>query len=233
MTAKTTATSSAPAIVELKDVSKVYKSGAGPVQALEAVSLTIKKGEVVAIMGPSGSGKSTLMHIIAGLDKPTTGEVLINNVSTKGLKDNELSKHRNQTVGFVFQFFYLQQFLNVQQNAEIPLVFSGVDKAERQQRASDMLTAVGLGERLKAMPNELSGGQMQRVAIARALVNRPALVLADEPTGNLDRKTGEEVVAQLLKARDDFDTTVIIVTHDDRVAAKADRTIAIEDGRLE
>ena len=221
-----------PVVVELQNVSKMYKLGKTKVQALDAVSLTIHEGEMVALLGKSGSGKSTLLHMIGGLDKPSSGEVLVDNVNLQKMSDSKLSKYRGQKIGFVFQSFYLQPFLNVRDNIEVPSIFARLRAHERHVRSLEIAQAVGLEERIRHYGKELSGGQIQRVAIARALMNRPRILLADEPTGNLDQQTAETIFELFQKARDDFGATVIIVTHDEELAARTDRVIRIVDGKV-
>jgi ABC-type lipoprotein export system ATPase subunit len=221
-------------LIEIHGVTKqhqLHKKGE-MIQALRGVDLQIHTGEILACIGPSGSGKSTLMHLIGGLDTPTSGEVKVNGIALNTMKDRELSTYRNETVGFVFQFFYLQPYLNVQQNVEIPLMFRGETKAKRQEAAQAAIEAVGLKDRLLHLPHQLSGGQMQRVAIARALVNQPKILLADEPTGNLDKATGGEIIALLEQINRDHGTTIVIVTHDPAVAHHAHRVVTLSDGNI-
>mgnify|MGYP003616521903 CR=1 FL=1 len=221
-----------PVVVELKEVSKVYTLGKTKVSALIDTSLTIHEGEIVALLGKSGSGKSTLLHMIGGLDKPTNGEVIVDTVNLKTLHDSELSYYRGQKIGFVFQSFYLQPFLNVQDNIEVPAMFARMKSRARHERSLEIAKAVGLEGRIKHYGKELSGGQIQRVAIARALMNRPKILLADEPTGNLDQQTSDTIFELFQKARDDFGATVILVTHDEDLAARTDRIIRVADGRI-
>ena len=221
-----------PIVVELQDVSKTYKLGKTKVQALADVSLTIREGEMVALLGKSGSGKSTLLHMIGGLDKPTSGEVIVDGVNLRTMRDHTLSQYRGQKIGFVFQSFYLQPFLNVRDNIEVPAMFARVHAHERHERSTEIAKAVGLEERIKHYSKELSGGQIQRVAIARALMNKPKIVLADEPTGNLDQQTAETIFKLFAKARDEFGATVILVTHDEDLARRADRIIRVADGKV-
>lgn len=219
-------------IISVKDLSKEYYVGSHTVKALDSVSVDIKEGELVAIMGTSGSGKSTFLNMLGGLDSPDSGSVTVNNIVLSGKNDKELAHYRNQTVGFVFQFFYLQPYLNVAQNVEIPLMFSNIPQADRKELINKVIDAVGLSNRVDHLPSQLSGGQMQRVAIARALVNQPKVILADEPTGNLDKATGEEIMELLVNLNKDFKTTVIIVTHNQEIADKCSRTINFSDGKI-
>jgi putative ABC transport system ATP-binding protein len=218
-------------VLETVDVSKSYPLEGVVVNALCGVSLRIHRGEMVSIMGPSGSGKSTLMHIVGLLDTPTSGEVLLEGEDVSRMSPNQLAALRNKHIGFVFQAFNLLPRTTAQANVELPLVYGGVSGAERAKRAIEALERVGLGTRTGHFPSQLSGGQQQRVAIARALVNRPSIVLADEPTGNLDSRSGVEVMAMLqdLNAQG---ITVVVVTHDDRIARHAERIVHILDGRM-
>jgi putative ABC transport system ATP-binding protein len=220
------------ALIELAEIHKVYQMGASEVNALDGVSLQIKRGEYVAIMGPSGSGKSTLMNIIGCLDTPTSGSYKLGGTEIRDRDDDELARIRNQEVGFIFQTFNLLARADALHNVELPLVYAGRPKRARRERAREMLGLVGLSERMHHRPNELSGGQRQRVAIARALVNEPSIVLADEPTGNLDSKTGLEIMA-LLDQVHQGGNTVILVTHEEDVAANAERIVRLRDGKIE
>jgi putative ABC transport system ATP-binding protein len=219
-------------VIEAKDLTKVYKMGDVEVHALRGLSVNIAHGEVVAIMGPSGSGKSTLMNIIGCLDRPTAGEYVLDNNLVSKLSDDQLATIRNRKVGFVFQSFNLLPRQTALSNVELPLRYSGM-VGGRKDRARAALESVGLGDRMTHRPNELSGGQQQRVAIARALVNDPAIIMADEPTGNLDTKSGKEIMELLLKLNREMRTTLIIVTHDPEIAAQAQRIIHIRDGVVE
>jgi len=218
-------------VLEVRDVAKTYVLEHMEVNALRSVSLAIHQGEMVSIMGPSGSGKSTLMHIVGLLDRPTRGQVILEGEDVSQMAPNELAALRNKHIGFVFQAFNLLPRTTALVNVELPLVYGGVAGAERARRAAEALQLVGLGDRLNHFSNQLSGGQQQRVAIARALVNRPSIVLADEPTGNLDSRSGVEVMAVLQELHANG-ITVVLVTHDDRVARHAERVISVFDGRV-
>ncbi len=217
-------------MIELIDVYKVYKLGLHEVVALRGINLKIEDGEFVAIMGPSGSGKSTLLYLIGCLDKPTRGKVLIDGCDTSKLSDRELTELRRDKIGFIFQQYYLIPTLTALENVELPMVFKGVPKAERVKRAEELLEIVGLGSKKDRKPRELSGGEQQRVAIARALANRPTILLCDEPTGNLDTKSGEVVMNIIKRLNVEEGVTVVLVTHDPSLKAYADRVVSIRDG---
>jgi putative ABC transport system ATP-binding protein len=218
-------------MIKVSNISKVYKTGDSDFRALDDVSLTIEKGEFVAILGPSGSGKSTLMHLIGGLDKPTTGTIEVDGEILNKFNDKTLAKYRNEKIGFVFQSFNLLQGTSSLSNAALPLIYSR-KKFNRNSQATSILNQVGLKSKLKNKPNQLSGGEQQRVSIARALVNEPEIILADEPTGNLDSKTGLQIF-ELLKELNEKGKTVVIVTHDNSLAEKTNRIIKVMDGKIE
>ena len=219
-------------IISIKNLKKTYIMGAEKVHALKSVTLDIKKNEYVALMGPSGSGKSTLMNLLGCLDTPTAGEYVLNNENVSTLDDGELAEVRNKEIGFVFQTFNLLPRLSSLENVALPLVYAGVSKTNRLDKAEDTLTKVGLGDRVEHKPNELSGGQRQRVAIARALVNDPAIILADEPTGNLDTKTSIEIM-EIFEKLHEAGNTIIVVTHEPDIASHAHRIIRLRDGLVE
>ncbi|MEN3027593.1 MAG: ABC transporter ATP-binding protein [Chlorobiota bacterium] len=219
-------------LIVLENITKVYRLGAEEVHALRGISLQIDRNEYVAIMGPSGSGKSTLMHILGLLDRPTSGRYSFRGQDVSQLSDDELARLRNREIGFVFQNFNLLPRATALKNVELPLIYAGLPAEERRQRARAALEAVGLGDRLHHRPNELSGGQCQRVAIARALVVNPSLILADEPTGNLDTATSEDIM-QLFNQLWQRGNTIVLVTHEEHIARHAQRIIRIRDGRIE
>jgi len=219
-------------LIETRDLWKTYQMGTEEVHALRGVSISIERGEYVAIMGPSGSGKSTLMNLIGCLDTPTKGSYLLNEKQVSQMNDDELARIRNEEIGFVFQTFNLLPRATALHNVELPLIYAGVSAKVRHERATQSLEKVELKDRMKHRPNELSGGQRQRVAIARALVNNPSILLADEPTGNLDSKTGVEIMA-LFERLHGTGNTIILVTHEPDVAAHAHRVIHIRDGQVE
>ena len=220
------------ALIETRDLWKTYKMGDEEIHALKGVSVSIERGEYIAIMGPSGSGKSTLMNLIGCLDTPTKGSYLLNGQEVARMNDNELARIRNEEIGFVFQTFNLLPRATALHNVELPLVYAGVAAAERQTRAKTALDRVELTSRMQHRPNELSGGQRQRVAIARALVNNPSILLADEPTGNLDSKTGAEIMGLFARLHE-AGNTIVLVTHEADVAAFAHRTLHLRDGMVE
>ena len=219
-------------IIQLSNIAKAYKIGTEVIHALRSVSLDIYKNEYVALMGPSGSGKSTLMNVLGCLDSPTGGKYILNGISVAQMLDNELAEVRNKEIGFVFQSFNLLPRSTALDNVMLPLVYAGFNKADRLKRGKDVLEQVGLGDRIMHKPNELSGGQRQRVAIARALVNRPAIILADEPTGNLDSKTSVEIMG-LLEEIHKNGNTIILVTHEEDIAQHAHRIVRLKDGVVE
>ncbi|HSX17349.1 MAG TPA: ABC transporter ATP-binding protein [Patescibacteria group bacterium] len=227
-------TPTTPVIINLHDVTRIYKlNRKNTVTAVKNINFEVHEGEIVALTGPSGSGKSTLMHLIGGLDRPSSGEVLVNGQSVGKLHEGKLARFRNETIGFVFQFFYLQPFLRLNRNIEVPLMFARTKRKTRTAAVADVIEAVDLTDRANFLPKELSGGQMQRVAIARALVNKPKILLADEPTGNLDSKNSMAIMELLQTIRGRLGTTIIVVTHDPRVADWADRVIKLEDGQVQ
>ena len=218
-------------MVEVTNLSKRYE-GKRTVHALRDVSFRVEKGEMIATMGPSGSGKSTLLNIIGGLDRPSEGSVIIDGRDTTGLNDDDLTRLRREKIGFIFQFFNLLPTLTAQENVALPLYLTGAGGKEARARALEMLERAGLGDRTEHLPDELSGGEQQRVAMARALILSPPLILADEPTGNLDSKNGQEVLVLFKRLQSRFGTTVIMVTHDAKAAAFCDRILNMQDGQL-
>ena len=217
-------------LIRVQDLAKIYRVGRQDIAALGGVSLNIHKGEFVALTGSSGSGKSTLLQLIGGLDKPTSGSVMIGDKNLMKLGDREISQFRNCTIGFVFQFFYLQPFLRLRHNLEVAGMPLRTPRFKRRARVNELAEVVGLADRLEHFPKEHTGGQMQRAAIARALLNNPSILLADEPTGNLDSVNGKAIIDLFERIRDEFGTTIIVVTHDPAVAGRADREIKLQDG---
>lgn len=220
-------------VVRTVNLTRRYEMGDAFVDALRGVDLAIARGEFVALVGPSGSGKSTVLNLIGGLDRPTSGEVWINGTELSASDERTLTRHRREHVGFVFQSFNLLPRLTAEENVALPLMFSSVPEKERRVRAQDLLKRVSLEHRLDHRPTQLSGGEQQRVAVARALIGQPALLLADEPTGNLDTGTGAEIMALLKKLNQEQDLTLLVVTHDAEVAAFADRVVKLRDGRVD
>jgi putative ABC transport system ATP-binding protein len=219
-------------LIELQNIVKEYRLGLETVHALQGVDLKIDKNEYVAIMGPSGSGKSTLMNLLGCLDTPTDGTYFLNSSDVSHMNDDELAEIRNREIGFVFQNFNLLPRASALHNVELPLIYNGTPSSKRKDLAEEALTKVGLSDRMEHRPNELSGGQRQRVAVARALVNNPSIILADEPTGNLDTRTGDEIM-DLFEALHDNGNTIILVTHEEYIAEHSDRIIRLRDGRVE
>ena len=218
--------------IQVERLTKTYGSGATAITALDHVNLTIKEGEFVAIMGPSGCGKSTLMHLLGGLDKPSEGHVIIGGHNLTDLNDEKLTELRRRKIGFIFQFYNLIPVLNAVENTALPVTLDGMKSSESKQKAIEWLTRFGLGDRLNNRPDQLSGGQQQRVSIARALIAEPELILADEPTGNLDTRASDEIAILLRDVSKQYGRTVVIVTHDPRIAAYADRIIFLKDGKV-
>ncbi|MBI2185399.1 MAG: ABC transporter ATP-binding protein [Thaumarchaeota archaeon] len=218
---------------ELIDISKTYRIGAMEVHALNHVDIAIKKGELLALVGPSGSGKSTLLNILGTLDRPTEGSVLIDGIDTSKMRDNDLSALRNQKIGFIFQSFNLVNRTTVLRNVELPAIVKGVSQEQRRQKAEELITLMGLQGTANRKPTTLSGGQQQRIAIARALINDPAIILADEPTGNVDSKTGLEIFDILKSLTRKYGATVVVVTHNLELADMADKIVRIRDGKVE
>jgi putative ABC transport system ATP-binding protein len=219
-------------LIEMRDLKRIYQLGAEEIHALRGIDMVVEQGEYVAIMGPSGSGKSTLMNIIGCLDRPSAGQYILDGTPVEAMDDDDLAAVRNRKIGFVFQTFNLLARTTALANVELPLVYARIPRAERRRQAEEALSAVGLGDRMMHQPNELSGGQRQRVAIARALVNKPSLLLADEPTGNLDSQTGREIL-DLFRDLHNRGNSIIMVTHEDDVAREAARVIHIRDGRIQ
>jgi putative ABC transport system ATP-binding protein len=219
-------------LIRTENLTKVYGTGEAAVTALDHVSLEVNSGEFLAVMGPSGCGKSTLLHLLGGLDRPTEGEVAIDGTTLSKMKDNELAKLRRRRIGFVFQFYNLIPVLNALENASLPITLDGVKPAEAKKRAMEWLARFGLKDRVNNRPDQLSGGQQQRVAIARALAAEPVLVLADEPTGNLDTRSADGIAALLRQVSKEYGRAVVMVTHDPRIAAYADRIVFLKDGSV-
>ena len=224
--------SSPEPLLDIEALTVRHESKARSVEALSDVSLTVSAGEWLGLIGESGSGKSTLLHLLGGLDKPTAGEIIVEEQKIRSMSDRRLSKFRNQTIGFVFQSFYLQPFLTLRRNIEVASMPQRTKRAERKQRIEELARQVGLYDRLNHRPRELSGGQIQRAAIARALLNRPSIILADEPTGNLDSTNSHDIIRLFQQIRERYGTTIVIATHDSEIAAQADRAITLKDGRL-
>ena len=218
-------------LIEVRNVYKIYNPGENEVHALDGISVTIDRGEFVAIVGHSGSGKSTFMNMLGCLDSPTSGDYFLDGVNVAGMTDDELSDIRNQQIGFIFQGFNLIPSLTAQENVELPLIYRGIPKAEREALSREALAQVGMGERMTHKPSELSGGQQQRVAIARAIAARPPIIMADEPTGNLDTKSGEDVM-QILHELNAGGRTIVLITHDNDITRQATRAIRIIDGKV-
>ena len=219
-------------MIQMENVTRVFDTGKIKVNALRGIDLNIREGEFLAIMGPSGSGKSTLMHIMGCLDTPSGGQYLLDHVSIKGLSDNQLADIRNQKVGFVFQGFNLLPYASAYENVELPLIFAGMVAAKRKKRVEELLTRVGLADRMDHRPSELSGGQQQRVAIARSLVNNPRIIMADEPTGNLDSKSGEEILSLFMELWHQGNT-IVMITHDPEISNYCERIVYLKDGIIE
>ena len=222
-----------PNVMELKNIIKIFESPAGESVVLNNISFTIKKGEIISIVGPSGSGKSTLLNIIGALDKPTSGEVIINGFNIVSLNESEIAQMRNNLIGYIFQSFNLINRTSVQKNIEIPAIIMGMNRNVRRYRSQRLLELLGIKDKGEYQPMNLSGGQQQRVAIARALINNPTIILADEPTGNLDTKTGKEVFDLLKMLTRKYKKTIVIVTHNPELALQTDKTIYIRDGKIE
>jgi putative ABC transport system ATP-binding protein len=218
--------------IQTENLTKIYGGGETAVTALDHVNLQVREGEFVAVMGPSGCGKSTLLHLLGGLDRSSEGKVVIDGLSLAEMKDDALARLRRTRIGFVFQFYNLIPVLTAVENAALPVTLDGVKPVEARKRAAEWLLRLGLGDRLDSRPDQLSGGQQQRVAVARALVAEPALILADEPTGNLDTRSGDEIASLLRDVTKKYGRTVIMVTHDPRIAAYADRIIFLKDGKV-
>lgn len=219
-------------ILKASDLKKEYQLGEHAVEALKGVDFAVQKGEFVAIMGPSGSGKSTLMHLLGGLDTPTRGEIFLSEQALSKLNNKEITLARRKNVGFVFQFFNLMPTLSAEENIMLPIIIDGQNPRDYQERLDQLLALIGLSDRRSHRPDQLSGGEQQRVAVARALISNPAILLADEPTGNLDSKTGREIMVLLRRSCEELDQTVVVVSHDPRAAAFADRVVFLKDGNI-
>ena len=219
-------------LIHTENLTKTYGAGGTTVIALDQVNLNVNAGEFVAVMGPSGCGKSTLLHLLGGLDRPSEGSVSIDGTAIGDMKDDELTEMRRRKIGFIFQFFNLIPVLNALENACLPVTLDGVKPSVAKKRASEWLERFGLGDRLTSRPDQLSGGQQQRVAVARALASEPMLILADEPTGNLDTRSGDEIASLLRQVTKEYGRTVVMVTHDPRIAAYADRIVFLKDGKI-
>jgi len=219
-------------VIELQNVDKVYRMDEVEVSALKNINLKVRENEFIAVKGPSGSGKSTLLHIIGCLDRPTKGKVILDGVNVSGLNDTELARLRGRKIGFVFQFFNLYPTLSALENIELPMVIAEENKRKRRERALELLKAIGIEKRADHLPSQLSGGERQRVAIARALANNPPLILADEPTGNLDSKSGREILTILKNLQEKENKTLIVVTHDEHIAKYAERIVYLKDGEI-
>jgi putative ABC transport system ATP-binding protein len=219
-------------LIQTEQLTKIYGTGETAVTALDHVTLGVEPGEFVAVMGPSGCGKSTLLHLLGGLDRPTEGNVRIEDTPIAEMSDDDLTRLRRRKMGFIFQFFNLIPVLTAVENAALPVTLDGIKPAEARKRAAEWLARFGLGDRLTSRPDQLSGGQQQRVAVARALVAEPALILADEPTGNLDTRSGDEIASLLRQVTKEYGRTVVMVTHDPRIAAYADRIVFLKDGKV-
>ncbi|NLL00913.1 MAG: ABC transporter ATP-binding protein [Clostridiales bacterium] len=217
-------------ILRVENLTKIYGKGDTAVTALDHVSFTVEKGEFIAIIGPSGSGKSTLLHMLGGVDTPTSGKVYIDGTDIYDLNETKLAIFRRRQIGLIYQFYNLIPVLNVEENITLPLLLD--DRAVKREELQELIATLGVGDRLEHLPNQLSGGQQQRVSIGRALVNNPAIVLADEPTGNLDSKNSEEIISLLKLYNQKYNQTLIIITHDEKIALQANRIISIEDGRI-
>jgi len=219
-------------IIEIRDLIKVYRTSSTEVIALRGLDLSVEEGEIVAVMGPSGCGKTTMLNIVGGLDRPTAGRIIVDNMQIEKLSDKDLYDYRLYKIGFVFQFFNLMNSISAEENVELPMQLAGIRSSERKRRVAELLEMVGMSKRAKHKPVQMSGGEQQRVAIAVALANNPKVILADEPTGELDKKTGYEILELFRKLKEKYGKTLVIVTHDHRVSNIVDRTVFIEDGKI-